>query len=45
MQLQNSFGKCPRYDAKQSDGEVTVLLELWGMWSTPLLPSLPSPEW
>ena len=26
------------YDAKQSDGEVPVMLELWGMWSTPSLP-------
>ena len=30
----------PRYDTKQSDGEVPVMLELWGMRSTPLLPSL-----
>ena len=21
------------------------MLELWGMWSTPLLPSLPGPLW
>ena len=27
----------------QSDGKVSVMLELWGMWSTPLLPSLPGP--
>ena len=27
--------------AKQSDGEVPVILELWGMQSTCLLPSLP----
>ena len=33
------------YDAKQSDGETPVMLELWGMQSTPLLPSLPSPLW
>ena len=25
--------KCPRYDAKQSDGEAPVRLELWGMQS------------
>ena len=31
----------PGYDTKQSDGEVPVMLELWGMRSTPLLPSLP----
>ena len=28
------------YDIKQSDGEVPVMLELWGMQSTPSLPSL-----
>ena len=28
----------PGYDAKQSDGEVPVMLVLWGMWSTPSLP-------
>ena len=33
------------YDTKQSDGEVPVMLELWGMLSTPLLPSLPGPLW
>ena len=32
---------CPGYDTKQSDGEVPVMLELWGMRSTPSLPSLP----
>ena len=31
------------YDAKQSDDEALVMLELWGMWSTPALPSLPGP--
>ena len=30
------------YDTKQSDGQASVMVELWGMWSTPLLPSLPS---
>ena len=29
----------------QSDGEVPVMLELWGMRSTPSLPSLPGPLW
>ena len=28
------------YDAKQSDGEAPVMLELWGMQSTPSLTSL-----
>ena len=23
--------ECPRYDTKQSDGEVPAMLELWGM--------------
>ena len=34
-----------RYDTKQSDGEVPVMLELWGMQSTPSLPLLPGPPW
>ncbi len=29
------------YDTKQSDGEASVMLELWGMQSTPSLPSHP----
>ena len=37
--------KCPGYDTKQSDGEVLVILDLWGMWSVPSLPSLPGPLW
>ena len=37
--------ECPRYDTKQSDGEVLVMLELWGMWSTLLLLLLPGPLW
>ena len=37
--------ECPRYDTKQFDGEVPVMLELWGMLSTPLLPSLPGSLW
>ena len=35
--------ECPGYDTKQSDGEVPAMLELWGMRSTPSLPSLPGP--
>ena len=35
----------PGYDTKQSGGEVSVMLELWGMQSTSLLPSLPGPFW
>ena len=37
--------KCPRYDTKQSDIEVPVMLELWGMQSTPSLSLLPGPLW
>ena len=37
--------ECPGYDSKQSDGEVPVMLELWGMQSTPSMPSLPGPIW
>ena len=37
--------ECPRYDTKQSDDEAPVMLELWGMWSTPLLPLLQGPLW
>ena len=33
------------YDTKQSDGEVPIMLKLWGMQSAPLLPSLPGPLW
>ena len=32
---------CRGYDTKQYDSEVPAMLELWEMWSTPLLPSLP----
>ena len=35
----------PEYDTKQSDNEVPVIQELWGMQSTPSLPSLPGPLW
>ena len=35
--------ECPEFDTKQSDGEVPVMLELWGMQSTPTLPLLPGP--
>ena len=30
--------ECPEYDIKLFDGEVTVMLELWGMQTTPSLP-------
>ena len=35
--------ECLGYDIKQSDGEVPVILELWGMQSTPSLTLLPGP--
>ena len=37
--------ECPGYDTKQSDGEVPVIVELWGMQSTSSLSSLPGPLW
>ena len=37
--------KCPGYNTKQSDDEVPVMLELWGMRSTLSLPLLPGPLW
>ena len=37
--------ECPGYETKQSDAEVPAVLELWGMRSTPSLPSLPVPLW
>ena len=42
---QDSPNKCPRYNTKSSNGEAPVMLELWVMWSTPSLPSLPGPLW
>ena len=36
---------CPGFDTKQADGEALVMLELWGVRSTPSLPSLPGPLW
>ena len=30
---------------KQSDGEASVMLELWGIRSTPWFPSIPGPLW
>ena len=36
--------KCSGYDTKPSDGETSVM-ELWEMWSTPLLHLLPGSLW
>ena len=35
--------RCPGYDTKQSDDEVPVMQEIWGIRYTPSLPSLPRP--
>ena len=35
----------PGYDTKQSDGELAVMLELWGIRNIPSLPSLLGPLW
>ena len=47
--LQNTWVRlpnlCPEFDIKQSDGEDPVMLELWGMRGTLLLPSLLGPLW
>ena len=37
--------ECPGYDTKQPDGEVPVMMGLWGMGSTLSLPLLPGPFW
>ena len=33
------------YDSKQSECDVSVTQDIWGMQSTYLLPSLPGPLW
>ena len=46
--LQNTptaHNKRPGYDRKQSDDEIPVMLELWGMQSTPSLPIFPDLRW
>ena len=43
-QSKHTPNECPRYDTKKSDGEVPVMLKLWGMPITPLpLSCRPSP--
>ena len=37
--------ECPDNDTKQSDWDVPVMLELWGMRGTPSLPLVPGPLW
>ena len=40
-----TYYECPAFDPKQSDCEVAVMLELWGMQITISLPSLPGLLW
>ena len=40
-----STNECPGYDTKQSDGEVPVMQDFWGIQSTHSLLSLPGPHW
>ena len=44
LPLQSS-NECPDYDIKQSDGEVPVMLKLWGMQRSLSSPLLPGPLW
>ena len=37
--------ECPWYDTKKYDGEVPVMLELWGTQNTTSLPLLPGLLW
>ena len=41
----DSPDECSGYDTKQSDGEASVMLELWEMQSTPSLLLHPGPLW
>ena len=41
----NHQNEDPGYYTKQSNSEIPVMLELWGMWSARSLPSLPGPFW
>ena len=43
--VQDSPNECPGCDTKQPNGETQVMLELWGIWSTPSLSLLPAPLW
>ena len=43
LQRGNAPNECLGYDSEQCDSEASVMLELWGMQSTPLLLSLPGP--
>ena len=43
--LRTPPNKYPGYGTKQSDGEISVMLGLWGMRSTPSLPLFLGPLW
>ena len=43
--VRHPTNECPVYDTKQSDGEVPVMLGLWGMQNNLSLPLLPDPLW
>ena len=43
MQMGKAPNECPGYDTKKTDGEAPVMLELWRIRNTPLLPLLPGP--
>ena len=40
-----THNECPDITINKSDGDVPVILEFWGMRSTPSLSSLPCPLW
>ena len=42
---QNPANEYPGYDMKQSDVVAPVMLELWGMWSSPSWLLLPGSLW
>ena len=44
-EVRPSPNECRVDDTKQSDCEVPVIIELWGMQRTPSFPSLPGPLW
>ena len=45
QRVKTSPNEFPGYDFKQSDGGAPVMQELWGMQSTPSLPSFTGPLW
>ena len=45
VQRNKTPNECPEYDTKQFNSEAPVMLELWGMQSTTLVPSFADPLW